>query len=93
MRRIIGKPRSDGGRARGATHTRPDDDMRYTAARSLNVAPEGQVTRSRPALTTVCGTLHQPPTGAKHVGVDHRRPYIVVAEQLLNRANVVAVLQ
>jgi hypothetical protein len=38
-------------------------------------------------------TPYPAPTSIQHVGVDHRRAQILVAEQFLHRADVIAVLQ
>lgn len=45
------------------------------------------------SLNLVQRTSHSAPAAIQHMGVDHRRRHLAVAQQLLNRADVVAGLQ
>jgi hypothetical protein len=46
-----------------------------------------------PLLGAVKRAFHPPPALVQHMGVDHRGRDVLVAEQLLHRADVVASLQ
>ena len=68
-----------------AAPTSPAADLGVTSACHRNQ-------RALPAAT-IQRTRHAAPTLVQHMGIDHRRRYIGMAKQLLDRADVVTALQ
>src|SRR5438067_3711484 len=71
----------------GALHCKRCQHIAARLARSAPPPGRESHPRARPAATV------PPPAPVEHVRVDHRRPHIAVAEELLYRPDVVAVLE